>query len=228
MDIFESVKSVLAPPHKAGYPFILGGIAVAVLGLLLWHPLTWVGLLFTVFCLYFFRDPERVLPPRDHVFVAPADGLVVSVERAAPPAELGLGNEPRTRVAIFLSVLDVHVNRAPITGVVRKIAYHPGKFFGAADEKASDENERNSLILDLPSGQEVVVVQIAGLIARRIVCEVSEGQALVAGQRFGIIRFGSRTDLYLPEGALPLVAVGQRMIGGETVIAELNPTPSQA
>ncbi|HUW79785.1 MAG TPA: phosphatidylserine decarboxylase [Acidocella sp.] len=228
MDILESVKSVVAPPHKAGYPFILGGIAVAVLGLLLWHPLTWLGLLFTVFCLYFFRDPERVLPPRDHVLVAPADGLVVSVERAAPPAELGLGNEPRTRVAIFLSVLDVHVNRAPITGVVRKIAYHPGKFFGAADEKASDENERNSLILDLPSGQEVVVVQIAGLIARRIVCEVSEGQTLVAGQRFGIIRFGSRTDLYLPEGALPLVAVGQRMIGGETVIAELTPTPSQA
>lgn len=228
MDILESVKSVIAPPHKAGYPFILGGIAVAVLGLLLWHPLTWLGLLFTVFCLYFFRDPERVLPPRDHVFVAPADGLVVSVERAAPPAELGLGNEPRTRVAIFLSVLDVHVNRAPITGVVRKIAYHPGKFFGAADEKASDENERNSLILDLLSGQEVVVVQIAGLIARRIVCEVSEGQALVAGQRFGIIRFGSRTDLYLPEGVLPLVAVGQRMVGGETVIAELTTTPSQA
>ncbi len=222
MDIIESIKSVLAPPHKAGYPFILGGIAVAVLGLLLWHPLTWVGLLFTVFCLYFFRDPERVLPPRANAFVAPADGLVVSIERAAPPAELGLGHEPRTRVAIFLSVLDVHVNRAPIGGVVRKIAYHPGKFFGAADEKASDENERNSLILDLPGGQEVVVVQIAGLIARRILCDVREGQSLGAGERFGIIRFGSRTDLYLPEGCEPLVAVGQRMVGGETVIAELT------
>ncbi len=222
MDIIESIKSVLAPPHKAGYPFILGGIAVAVLGLLLWHPLTWVGLLFTVFCLYFFRDPERVLPPRANAFVAPADGLVVSIERAAPPAELGLGHEPRTRVAIFLSVLDVHVNRAPIGGVVRKIAYHPGKFFGAADEKASDENERNSLILDLPGGQEVVVVQIAGLIARRILCDVRAGQSLGAGERFGIIRFGSRTDLYLPEGCEPLVAVGQRMVGGETVIAELT------
>ena len=222
MDIIESIKSVLAPPHKAGYPFILGGIAVAVLGLLLWHPLTWLGLLFTVFCLYFFRDPERVLPPRANAFVAPADGLVVSIERAAPPAELGLGHEPRTRVAIFLSVLDVHVNRAPIGGVVRKIAYHPGKFFGAADEKASDENERNSLILDLPGGQEVVVVQIAGLIARRILCDVREGQSLGAGERFGIIRFGSRTDLYLPEGCEPLVAVGQRMVGGETVIAELT------
>ena len=222
MDILESIKSVLAPPHKAGYPFILGGIAVAVLGLLLWHVLTWAGLLFTLFCLYFFRDPERVPPPRAGALIAPADGLVVSIERAAPPAELGLGHEPRTRVAIFLSVLDVHVNRAPAAGVVRKIAYHPGKFFGAADEKASDENERNALILDLPGGQELVVVQIAGLIARRILCDVREGQSLAAGQRFGIIRFGSRTDLYLPEGCAPLVAVGQRMIGGESVIAELG------
>ena len=222
MDILESIKSVLAPPHKAGYPFILGGIAVAVLGLLLWHVLTWAGLLFTLFCLYFFRDPERVPPPRAGALIAPADGLVVSIERAAPPAELGLGHEPRTRVAIFLSVLDVHVNRAPAAGVVRKIAYHPGKFFGAADEKASDENERNALILDLPGGQELVVVQIAGLIARRILCDVREGQSLAAGERFGIIRFGSRTDLYLPEGCAPLVAVGQRMIGGESVIAELG------
>jgi phosphatidylserine decarboxylase len=223
MDILETIKSVLAPPHKAGYPFIVGGIAVAVIGLLLWHPLVWLGLLFTLFCLYFFRDPERVLPPRPHVFVAPADGLVVSIEPAIPPAELGLGAEPRLRVAIFLSVLDVHVNRAPISGLVSRIAYHPGKFLSAADEKASDDNERNSILLSLPSGQEVVVVQIAGLIARRILCDIHEGQALVAGQRIGIIRFGSRTDLYLPEGTLPLVAVGQRMIGGETVIAELGP-----
>ncbi|HEY1855983.1 phosphatidylserine decarboxylase [Acidocella sp.] len=222
MDILETIRSVLAPPHKAGYPFIVGGIAVAVIGLLLWHPLAWLGLLFTLFCLYFFRDPERVLPPRPNVFVAPADGLVVSVEPAIPPAELGLGQETRLRVAIFLSVLDVHVNRAPISGLVSRIAYHPGKFLSAADEKASDDNERNSILLSLPTGQEVVVVQIAGLIARRILCDIHEGQALTAGQRIGIIRFGSRTDLYLPEGTLPLVAVGQRMIGGETVIAELS------
>ena len=228
MDIVESIKSVLAPPHKAGYPFIVGGIAVAVLGLLLWHPLTWLGLLFTLFCLYFFRDPERVLPPRPNVFVAPADGLVVSVEPAIPPAELGLGDEPRMRVAIFLSVLDVHVNRAPISGLVSRIAYHPGKFLSAAEEKASDENERNSILLSLPTGQEVVVVQIAGLIARRILCDIHEGQSIATGQRIGIIRFGSRTDLYLPEGTLPLVAVGQRMIGGETVIAELRPVPAPA
>jgi phosphatidylserine decarboxylase len=221
MDILESIKSVLAPPHKAGYPFILGGIVLAFIGLLFWHPLVWVGLLFTVFCLYFFRDPDRVSPPRTDVFLAPADGLVVSIEPAVPPAELGLGLTPLPRVAIFLSVLDVHVNRMPITGTVTRIAYHPGKFLNAADDKASDENERNALAIRLPSGQDIAVVQIAGLIARRILCYATEGQTLLAGERFGIIRFGSRTDLYLPAGSVPLVAVGQRMIGGETVIAEL-------
>ena len=223
MNIAETVKSVVSPPHKAGYPFIIGGIVVAVIGLLLWYPLTWLGLIFTLFCLYFFRDPERVPPPRMNVFLAPADGLVVSIEQAIPPPELGLAPEPRTRVAIFLSVLDVHVNRAPISGTVQKIAYHPGLFLSAAEDKASDDNERNSILLRTAGGQDVVVVQIAGLIARRILCEATEGQMLLAGQRFGIIRFGSRTDLYLPEGCLPLVTVGQRMIGGETVIAELAP-----
>lgn len=221
MDIVESIKSVVSPPHKAGYPFILGGLAAAVLGLFVWIPLTWLGLIFTFFCLYFFRDPERVPPPRPGVFLAPADGLVVSIEPAIPPPELGLTSAPRIRVAIFLSVLDVHVNRSPVTGIVEKIVYHPGLFLNAADDKASDENERNALLLRLPTGDEVAVVQIAGLIARRILCEVREGQALAAGERFGIIRFGSRTDLYLPEGCVPLVAIGQRMIGGETVIAEL-------
>jgi phosphatidylserine decarboxylase len=225
MDIVESIKSVLAPPHKAGYPFILGGIVVAVLGLLVWDGLAWAGLIFTLFCLYFFRDPERVPPPRKNVFLAPADGLVVSVEAAAPPAELGLGAELRPRVAIFLSVLDVHVNRAPITGTVTRIAYRAGKFFNAAEDKASDENERNALAMRLADGQEIAVVQIAGLIARRILCNVTEGQFVTAGERFGIIRFGSRTDLYLPVGSVPLVSVGQRMIGGETVIADLLPAP---
>jgi phosphatidylserine decarboxylase len=221
MDIVASIKSVLSPPHRAGYPFIVGGIAVAVLGLLIWHPIAWVGLAFTVFCLYFFRDPDRVLPPRGNVLVAPADGLVVSIEQAVPPPELGFETEPLTRVAIFLSVLDVHVNRAPIAGVVEKIAYHPGLFLNAAEDKASDDNERNSLLLRLNNGTRIAVVQIAGLIARRILCEVHEGQQLGTGERFGIIRFGSRTDLYLPPGATPLVAIGQRTIGGETVIAEL-------
>jgi len=222
MDIVESIKSVLAPPHKAGYPFIAAGVAVVVLGLLVFVPLAWVGLALVLFCLYFFRDPERVVPPRAGVLVAPADGLVVSIEPAVPPLELGLGPLPRMRIAIFLSVLDVHVNRAPITGTVTKIAYHAGKFLNAADDKASDENERNALAMRLPTGEDIAVVQIAGLIARRILCDAKEGQVLTTGQRFGIIRFGSRTDLYLPEGVLPLVSVGQRMIGGETVLAELG------
>jgi len=221
MDIAESIKSVLSPPHRAGYPFILGGIIAAIIGLILWHPLAWLGLIFTLFCLYFFRDPERFPPPRTDVFLAPADGLVVSIEAAIPPPELGLGPLPLPRIAIFLSVLDVHVNRIPITGTITQIAYRAGKFLNAADDKASDENERNALAIQLPSGQSIAVVQIAGLIARRILCEVTAGQSVTAGQRFGIIRFGSRTDLYLPAGATPLVAVGQRMIGGETVLAEL-------
>jgi phosphatidylserine decarboxylase len=182
-----------------------------------------VGLIFALFCLYFFRDPERVAPPRENVFLAPADGLVVSVGPAVPPAELGLGPLPRPRVAIFLSVLDVHVNRMPIAGIVSRIAYRAGTFVNAALDKASEDNERNALVVTLATGQEIAVVQIAGLIARRIVCEVTEGQAVAAGARFGIIRFGSRTDLFLPEGTVPLVAVGQRMIGGETVIAALAP-----
>jgi phosphatidylserine decarboxylase len=223
LDILESIKSVLAPPHKAGYPFILGGIVVAFLGLIVWHVLAWLGLIFTLFCLYFFRDPERVPPLRENVFLAPADGLVVSIEPAVPPAELGLAPVPLMRVAIFLSVLDVHVNRVPISGTVTRIAYRPGTFVNAAMDKASEDNERNALAIRLPGGQDIAVVQIAGLIARRILCEVVEGERLTVGQRFGIIRFGSRTDLYLPAGTLPLVAAGQRMIGGETVIAELAP-----
>jgi phosphatidylserine decarboxylase len=225
MDLADSLKTAIHPPHRAGYPFILGGIVLAVLGLLFWHVLAWLGLIFTLFCLYFFRDPERVPPARVNVFLAPADGLVTSVEEALPPAELGLPPVPMMRVATFLSVLDVHVNRAAIAGTVARIAYHPGQFLSAADDKAADENERNAILFNLPNGAQAVIVQIAGLIARRIVCDLHEGQVVAAGQRFGIIRFGSRTDLYLPAGCVPLVTAGQRMIGGETVIAELvHPT----
>lgn len=228
MALIESLRMVLAPPHPAGRPFIIGGAAVAVVGgLLLGSWLFWLGVAFTLFCLYFFRDPERVTPNRS-VFVAPADGRVVSVGPAVPPAELGLGATPRWRVAIFLSVLDVHVNRSPVDGVVTRIAYRHGKFLNASVDKASDDNERNALAIRLPSGQEIAVVQIAGLIARRILCNVREGDELRAGERFGIIRFGSRTDLYLPEGVKPVVSEGQLMIGGETVIAELAPASTPA
>ena len=228
MALIESLRLVLAPPHPAGRPFIIGGAAVAVLGgLALGAWLFWLGLVFTLFCLYFFRDPERVVPHRP-VFVAPADGRVVSVIPAVPPAELGLGSEPRWRVAIFLSVLDVHVNRSPVEGVVTRIAYRPGKFLNASLDKASDDNERNALAMRLPNGQDIAVVQIAGLIARRILCDVKEGDRLGRGERFGIIRFGSRTDLYLPHGVRPLVSEGQLMIGGETVIALLEPAQREA
>ncbi len=222
MTPIESFRSVLAPPHPVGRPFILGGVVAALLGLFVGAWLVWLGVLFTLFCLYFFRDPERVPPARPGAVVAPADGRVVSVTQAVPPAELGLGDGPRWRVAIFLSVLDVHVNRMPASGTVTRIAYRAGKFVNASMDKASEHNERNALALRLPDGRQMAVVQIAGLIARRIVCQVREGQAVLGGSRFGIIRFGSRTDLYLPEGVRPLVEKGQLTIGGETVLAELS------
>jgi phosphatidylserine decarboxylase len=221
MAITDDIRGVLSPPHPAGRPFIMGGLIVLLLGFAFGAWLIWLGLIFTLFCLYFFRDPERFAPARAGLFVAPADGRVVSVIQAAPPPELGLGIELRWKVSIFLSVLDVHVNRVPADGVVTRIAYRHGAFVSASLDKASEANERNALAIRLHNGQEIAVVQIAGLIARRILCSVREGDPVTAGDRFGIIRFGSRTDLYLPEGVLPLVMEGQTMIGGETVIAEL-------
>ena len=208
-------------------PLTMAGLVITlmVVASMIFAPwLAWLGGAFVLFCLYFFRDPERTPPDRPGVLVAPADGRVVMVGMAVPPAELDLGPAPRWRVAIFLSVLDVHVNRMPIDGTVTRIAYRHGKFLNASLDKASIDNERNALALRLADGREIAVVQIAGLIARRILCDVREGDAVHTGGRFGIIRFGSRTDLYLPEGVLPLVAVGQTMIGGETVIATLDGT----
>jgi phosphatidylserine decarboxylase len=223
MSVIDDIKGSFAPPHPAGRPFIMGGLVALLLGFAIGHWLIWVGLIFTLFCLYFFRDPERVAPESAGAIVAPADGRVTSVGLAAPPPELGLGADLRWRVCIFLSVLNVHVNRVPADGVVTRIAYRHGAFVSASLDKASDDNERNALAIRLPNGQEIAVVQIAGLIARRILCSVREGDPVQAGERFGIIRFGSRTDLYLPDGLRPLVRVGQTMIGGETLIAELLP-----
>ena len=213
---------VLAPPHSAGRPFILGGIVAIILGIAFGAWLFWLGVIFTAFCFYFFRDPERVPPGRVGAVLAPADGTVVSLSPAVPPRELGLGATPRWRIGIFLSIVNVHVNRVPADGTVTRISYRHGRFLNASLDKASDENERNAIAIRLPDGREIAVVQIAGLIARRILCDLREGDAVHAGSRFGIIRFGSRTDLYLPEGVLPLIAEGQTMIGGETVIAELG------
>jgi phosphatidylserine decarboxylase len=222
VSLFDTIRLVVAPPHRAGHVFIGIGAGIAFVGLFVGAWLFWLGLAFVAFCLFFFRDPERVPPADRHAVLAPADGRVIMVSPAVPPPELGMGETPRWRVSIFLSVLNVHVNRVPVDGTIVRIAYRPGKFLNAALDKASADNERNALSIRLADGREIAVVQIAGLIARRILCEVREGEHVNAGARFGIIRFGSRTDLYLPEGVMPLVAEGQTMIGGETVLARLE------
>jgi phosphatidylserine decarboxylase len=221
MALADDIRHALAPPHPAGRPFIIGGLVAVVLGLMLGRWLSWLGLAFTLFCLFFFRDPERVPPGRPGAILAPADGRVVSIAPGVPPAELGLGGAPRWRVSIFLSILNVHVNRVPADSTVTRVAYRHGTFVNASLDKASEANERNAIALRLHDGREIAVVQIAGLVARRILCSIREGDAVHAGARFGMIRFGSRTDLYLPEGVRPLIAEGQTMVGGETVIAEL-------
>jgi phosphatidylserine decarboxylase len=223
MSLAIDLRTIFPPPHPAGRPFILGCLAVMAFGLFISLWLTLIGLVAGLFCLYFFRDPARVPPTRTGAILAPADGRVVSIAPGVPPAELGLGPAVRWRVSIFLSVLNVHVNRVPIDGTVTRIAYRHGAFLNASLDKASDANERNAIALRLADGRELVVVQIAGLIARRILCTLREGDAVHGGERLGIIRFGSRTDLYLPEGVQPLVCEGQTMIGGETVIAEVIP-----
>ncbi len=222
MTLAETLRVVFIPPHPAGRPFILGGVAVFLAGLFISSWLAWPAAAFTVFSAYFFRDPPRVPSPQPGAVLAPADGRVVSVGLAVPPEELGLGPAPRMRVAIFLSVLNVHVNRVPTDAVVTRVAYRNGKYFNASLDKASEHNERNALALRLPDGRTMAVVQIAGLVARRIICAVREGETVRGGARFGMIRFGSRTDLYLPDGVQPLVAVGQTMVGGESVLALLG------
>ena len=220
MSMIESFRKQLAPIHPEGRNFIILFAVVTFVLYYLWAPLGWIGVLATLWCAYFFRDPPRVTPVQDGLVVAPADGYVCSIGAFAPPPELGLGPAPMQRVSIFMSVFDCHVNRSPVTGRISRIAYKPGIFVNADLDKASEDNERNGLLIEAPQGV-FVVVQIAGLIARRILSFVHEGQSLGVGERFGLIRFGSRTDLYLPAGVKPLVAAGQTMIGGETVIAEL-------
>lgn len=221
MSIYDSIRVQIVPITPEGYPFI-GAFALASLVLFwIWTPLGWIGTLLTMWCILFFRDPPRTTPVRDGLVVAPADGRVSQITTAPPPHELGLGAMPMLRISIFMSVFDCHINRSPVAGRVEKILYQPGKFFNADLDKASVDNERNSLII-ATGGVRVAVVQIAGLVARRIVCFVREGQPLGAGERFGMIRFGSRLDVYLPDGTPPLVAVGQTAIGGETVLADLR------
>ena len=220
MSILNSVRSQIAPIHPEGYPFI-GGIALVSLILFwIWTPLGWLGVVVTVWCAYFFRDPVRVTPLRDGLVVAPADGRVSLVANAVPPEELGLGTRPLPRVSIFMSVFDCHVNRSPVSGHIERMVYRQGLFLNADLDKASEDNERNAFLIATAT-HRFGVVQIAGLIARRIVPFVVEGQAVAAGDRIGMIRFGSRVDVYLPEGATPLVSLGQTAIAGETLIADL-------
>lgn len=221
MSIAASIRSQLVPISPEGYPFIGAFALVSLILFWLWTPLGWIGTLLTAWCAYFFRDPPRVTPVREGIVVAPADGRVSMVTQAVPPVELGLGAAPLPRVSIFMSVFDCHINRSPVAGRVERIVYHPGVFLNADLDKASADNERNSLVI-ASGGAKIAVVQIAGLVARRILCWTREGQSLGAGERFGMIRFGSRLDVYFPAGANPLVTVGQTSIAGETVLADLR------
>lgn len=215
------LHQVFVPIHRAGWVFIGAFFVASVILGFLWTPLFWLGLVATAWCIYFFRDPPRVVPARNGLVVSPADGRVEFVGAAVPPPELGLGEEPLTRVSIFLNIFDVHVNRIPVDGWVAVLHYEPGTFVNAALDKASEENERQSIRIDTPAGVSFGVVQIAGLIARRIVCDLEPEAQVRAGQRFGLIRFGSRADVYLPPGLAPLVVVGQRAVAGETIVADL-------
>ena len=216
------MSTFVKPMHPEGRKFvaIFGAITVALF--LLWEPLGWIGVGLTVWVYYFFRDPERVVPDESGVMVSPADGIVSLLEPAVPPSELGLGDAPITRVSVFMSVFNCHVNRIPAAGQITTVAYHHGKFLNASLDKASEQNERNGLTVELPDGRQYGVVQIAGLVARRIMCWSEEDTQMQRGERFGLIRFGSRLDIYLPSGAEPSVKIGQTMIAGETVIAKLN------
>jgi phosphatidylserine decarboxylase len=222
-DLLDALKLVTFPIHKEGYKFIfIFAIATAILALLS-NFLGVVGLVATLWCIFFFRDPERFVPLEDNAIISPADGVVTRVEYGAEaPEELGYGKTKFNKISIFLNVFNVHVNRVPLSGSVTKVVYRPGKFLSANADDASVENERNSVVVKNSNGTEIVFVQVAGLVARRIISDLKEGQEVVAGQRYGIIRFGSRADLYFPENVEIKSLLGQTMVGGETIIAKIN------
>lgn len=220
--LFQTIAATMAPVHPDGYKFVAAFALGALLLFWLWSPLGWLGVIATLWCAYFFRDPERATPVREGLVVSPADGRVSAIRSVVPPAELDLGSEPRIRISIFLSVLDVHIVRAPIGGPIAHEVYTPGRFLNAELDKASEENERRSLVIEGGTGQDIGCVLIAGLIARRIVTFRGQGHTVRVGERIGLVRFGSRADIYLPPGQEALVAVGQRAVGGETVLADLT------
>lgn len=212
----------IKPMHPEGTKFVAIFAAITAVLFFLTPILGWIGVGLTVWCYYFFRDPKRTTPSREGLVVSPADGIVSLIEQAVPPAELGMSTDALTRVSVFMNVFNCHVNRVPIVGTIAAVAYRPGKFFNASLDKASVDNERNSLCIAMADTRQIAVVQIAGLVARRIVCFVEKGASMQTGQRFGLIRFGSRVDVYLPDGIAPLVSVGQTMVAGETVLADLT------
>lgn len=223
------LATFIKPMHPEGNRFVAIFAALSLVLFLVADPLGWIGVGLTIWCYYFFRDPERVTPARPGLVISPADGIVSLIEPAVPPAELGMDARPLTRISVFMNVFDCHVNRAPVAGTIAAISYRPGKFLNASLDKASADNERNSLAIRMDDGRSVAVVQIAGLVARRIVCFAEQGMRVEAGERFGLIRFGSRLDVYLPDGVAPLVGIGQTMVAGETILAELGaPAPATA
>lgn len=221
MSVVDSIRNVLVPVRREGWPFIAMFGGVAVVAGVFSTSLFWIGAILTAWCAYFFRDPERVTPIDDRLVISPADGIVSAVGPAVPPRELGLDDREMTRISVFMNVFSCHVNRSPVRGRITAAEHRAGKFLNAELDKASVENERNGLVIDSPNGR-VAVVQVAGLVARRILCWTDTGSDLAAGERFGLIRFGSRLDVYLPREAVVKCAVGQTAIAGETVIAEFG------
>lgn len=216
------MTSISLPIHPEGWRFAGIFAAVSIVLYFISEPLGVIGFILTAWCVYFFRDPNRIVPQDPNLVISPADGMVVGIESMVPPKSFDMGDEERVRISIFLNVFDVHVNRMPMAGTVKQVIYQPGQFLNASLDKASDQNERNTVILETTDKQIIAVTQIAGLIARRILCDCKEDDALKAGQRYGLIRFGSRMDIYLPKGAQALVCEGQRTIGGETVLADIG------
>jgi phosphatidylserine decarboxylase len=219
--LIEQLGGLFVPVHRDGHKFIAITFGLAVVGFLVWSPIGWLFLAATLWCAYFFRDPPRVTPLREGLVLSAADGEIVGVETVAPPAELAMEGGDRVRVSVYLSPFDVHVNRAPVAGRIIRSVYVPGAFLNASLDKASEDNERRGLVIETSAGHEIAVLQIAGLVARRIVTFAGEGDTVGVGQRYGLIRFGSRVDVYLPPGTVAQVAVGQRAIAGETVLADL-------
>ena len=208
--------------HREGWPFLAVFALAALLLGSFYAPLGWIGLVATIWCGWFFRNPDRVVPTREGLVVSPADGVVRAIQSVEPPLEFGLPEEPHTRISVFLDIFNVHVNRVPIAGTVTELSYRPGKFLNASLDKASELNERQVVRITTATGTNIGLSQIAGLVARRIKCDLQPNQQVVTGERFGIIRFGSRTDIYLPQRIAPLVIVGQKVLGGETVLADLH------